>query len=103
MRVLWLNSREEDVPDQEVEVQGGADLSRLLAYRNLSLGSLKNLVRILDTARSADYHHFARGRVRDPVILPDFKNDLDRNRLRWVLPCWTVFPLFFLHLPILMV
>ena len=50
MRVLWLISREEDVPDEEVEVHGGADLSRLLAYRNLSLGSPRNLVSILDTA-----------------------------------------------------
>jgi hypothetical protein len=64
---LWPNSREEeeDVPDEEIEVHGGADLLRLLAYRNPSLGSLKNLVRILDIARSADYHHCARGTVRD--------------------------------------
>jgi hypothetical protein len=103
MRVLLLNSREEDVPDEEVEVQGGADLSRLLAYRDLSLRSLKNLVRILDTARSADYHHSARGRVRHPVMPPDFKNDLGGIRRRRFLPCWTVSSLFFLHLPILMV
>ena len=30
------------------------------------------------------------GRVKVPVGLLDFKNDLERNWLRWILPCWNV-------------
>jgi len=58
---------------------------------------------VLDAADSTEYDTTALGRVKDPVILPDFKNDPGRIRLRWILPCWIVSSLFFLRLPILMV
>ena len=34
---------------------------------------------------------------------PDFKNDLERIRLQWILPCWTASGLLFLYLQILMI
>jgi hypothetical protein len=37
------------------------------------------------------------------VIPLDFKNDSSRNGDARILPCWSVFSLFFLHLQILMV
>ena len=57
---------------------------------------------VLDAACSTEYDNSARGRVKDPVILPDFKTDLEENQHRRLLPCWTVSSLFFLHLSILM-
>jgi len=41
--------------------------------------------------------------VKDPVILPDFKNDPGGILRRWILPCWIASGLVFLHLQILMV
>jgi hypothetical protein len=50
-----------------------------------------------------EYHRSAHGRVRHPVMPPDFKNDPGGNRQRWIRPCWTASGFFFLHLQILMV
>jgi hypothetical protein len=50
---------------------------------------------ILDTRSWTEYHHSALGRVKDPVILPDFKGVCCFLAFSPILLCWG---LFFLHI-----
>jgi len=55
---------------------------------------------VLDAACPREYDNSTHGRVQDPVILPDFKNDPGRNGDARIFPCWTASSFFFLYLQI---